>query len=43
VTMDILALLAVGVIVTLLWKLIGHDDAHYEVKRGWRLPPDKWK
>lgn len=42
--MDILALLAVGVIVTLLWKLIGHDDARYEVKRGWRLPEEKrWK
>ena len=44
VTMDILALLAVGVIVwVVLGALIGRDERRYEIKRGWRLPPDKWK
>ncbi|AZF90325.1 MAG: hypothetical protein BPHS0_39 [Phage 5P_3] len=43
--MDVLALLAVGVIVWLaLWLLIGRDDQNYEIRRGWRLPKErKWK
>ena len=41
--MDVLALLAVGVIVV-LWWLVGRDDKNYEIRRGWRLPKErKWK
>jgi uncharacterized membrane protein YsdA (DUF1294 family) len=41
--MDVLALLAVGVIVA-LWWLVGRDDKNYEIRRGWRLPEEKrWK
>lgn len=40
--MDIWAVLAVGIVAALLWRLIGHDERRYEVKRGWRLP-DKWE
>ncbi len=43
--MDILALLAVGVIVwVVLGALIGRDERRYEIKHGWRLPKErKWK
>lgn len=41
--MDVLALLAVGVIAA-LWWLVSRDDENYEIRRGWRLPKGrKWK
>lgn len=42
--MDVLAVIGVFVVLALLWRLVSHDDASYEVRRGWRLPREgKWK
>jgi len=42
--MDVLAVIGMVVALGLLYRLVGHDDASYEVRRGWRLPREgNWK